>query len=61
LCVKFALSRWLRGDFRWPRERWQNLKGPLFGAVLGLHRKRFGYYMVSAVRDARPKPEPRLW
>ena len=43
-------TRFLRGDFGWPRERWQNMIGPFFGAFLGLHRWRFGYYLVSATR-----------
>jgi MPBQ/MSBQ methyltransferase len=51
LCVKFPLARFLRGDFSWRRERWQNLMGPFFGAFLGLHRWRFGYYIVSATRS----------
>ena len=27
-----------------------NMLGPFFGAFLGLHRWRFGYYLVSARR-----------
>jgi hypothetical protein len=61
LCVKFVLQRWLKGEFKWPRERWQNLMGPLFGALLGLRRKRFGYYHVTAVRELVPPPPPREW
>lgn len=52
LCVKFTLQRFVRGEFAWPKERWQNLMGPLFGSLLGLCRHRFGYYLVSAVRSS---------
>jgi cyclopropane fatty-acyl-phospholipid synthase-like methyltransferase len=52
LCLRFALERFLKGEFAWPKERWQNLIGPLFGCLLGLHRSRFGYFMVSATRGA---------
>jgi hypothetical protein len=51
LCVWFALQRLARGDFVWPKERWQNLMGPLFGSLLGLCRSRFGYFHVTASRD----------
>lgn len=61
VCLKFALQHWLRGDFRWPRERKQLVKGSLLAALLGLHRARFGWYLVSAVRDSRPKPAPADW
>jgi len=52
LVVKFALGRLLRGDVGWKKERWHNLMGPLFGSLLGLRRRQFGYYLVSAVRDS---------
>ncbi len=53
LCARFALQRLSRGEFAWPKERWQNLLGPLFGGLLGLHRSRFGYFLVSATRRGR--------
>jgi MPBQ/MSBQ methyltransferase len=56
LSARFALERWLRGDFAWPKERWQNLLGPLFGCLLGLCRSRFGYYLVSAECGTRSIP-----
>jgi ubiquinone/menaquinone biosynthesis C-methylase UbiE len=61
LCVKFVLQRWLKGEFKWPRERWQNLMGPLFGSLLGLRRARFGYFHVTAERETHPPPPPREW
>ena len=56
LCIWFPLARALKGDFTWKRERWQNMVGPFFGAFLGLHRWRFGYYLVSATRMAGSGP-----
>jgi cyclopropane fatty-acyl-phospholipid synthase-like methyltransferase len=61
LCAKFALQHWLKGELRWSSERWRNVRGPLCGAVLGLHPNRFGYYLVSAVRETHPPPAPREW
>ncbi len=61
LCTKFALQQWIRGRVRWAPERWRNWKGPMFGAVLGMARRRFGYFIVSAVRESRPPPAPREW
>ncbi len=52
LIVKFALGRLLRGDLGWKKERWHNLMGPFFGSLLGLRRRHFGYFLVSAVRDS---------
>ncbi len=50
LIVKFAMQRALAGDLGWKLERWHNLMGPFFGALLGLARRRFGYYVVTGKR-----------
>ena len=50
LIVKFAVQRLLAGDLGWKLERWHNLMGPFFGALLGLARRRFGYYVVTGTR-----------
>lgn len=50
LIVKFAVQRLLAGDLGWKLERWHNLMGPFFGALLGLARRRFGYYVVTGKR-----------
>lgn len=51
LCLSFALRRFLHGEFRWSKERRQNLVGSFFGCLLGLCRSRIGYYLVGATRN----------
>ena len=53
LCLSFPLQRSLRGDFRWSKERRQNLVGSFFGCLLGLCRSRIGYFLVSATKRRR--------
>lgn len=47
LILKFLLVKWLKGE-RLGRQSWNNLKGVFLTNVLGLKRKKFGYYIISA-------------
>jgi hypothetical protein len=33
------------------KERWDNLKSPLFTMVLGSARSHFGYYLISGTKS----------
>lgn len=47
-CIKFFITElWKNKSLRLKKERWNNVYGPLLGMVLGLHRKHFGYYIIS--------------
>ncbi len=47
LILKFLLKKLLKGE-KLGRQSWNNLKGVFLTNVLGLKRKKFGYYIVSA-------------
>jgi hypothetical protein len=50
-CVKFfAKEIWRTKTIRLKKERWNNIKAPLLGMILGLFRKHFGYYIISGVK-----------
>jgi ubiquinone/menaquinone biosynthesis C-methylase UbiE len=47
-CIKFfAKEIWKNRSLRMEKERWNNVYGPVLGLILGLHRKQFGYYIIS--------------
>jgi MPBQ/MSBQ methyltransferase len=47
-CIKFfAKELWKNKSLKMNKERWNNVYAPLMGMVLGMHRKHFGYYMIS--------------
>ncbi|MEL6986346.1 MAG: methyltransferase domain-containing protein [Bacteroidota bacterium] len=47
----FLIKQLFKNGFKeMNRERWNNLMSPLLTMVLGLHRKYFSYYMISAVK-----------
>ena len=47
LILKFLFMKWLKGEHL-GRQSWNNLKGVFLTNVLGLKRKKFGYYLVTA-------------
>ena len=47
LILKFLLKKWLNGEHL-GRQSWNNLKGVFLTNVLGLKRKKFGYYIITA-------------
>lgn len=48
VCVKFfAKEIWRNKSLRMKKERWDNVYAPLLGMILGLHRKHFGYYIIT--------------
>ena len=50
-CLKFLVKEfWKNKSLRMEKERWNNVTGPLLGMILGLHRKYFGYYIISGVK-----------
>lgn len=42
----FILQKWLEGE-KLNRVRWGHLKACLLGLVLGMHRRHFGYHIIS--------------
>ena len=38
----------LKGNLRMNRARWNNVIAPNLGILLGLARRRFGYYLITA-------------
>jgi MPBQ/MSBQ methyltransferase len=47
-CIKFfAKELWKNKSLKMNKERWNNVYAPLMGMVLGMHRKHFGYYIIS--------------
>lgn len=47
-CLKFfATEIWRNKSLRMKKERWHNVYAPVLGMILGLYRKRFGYYIIS--------------
>ena len=47
-CIKFFIKElWKNKSLRLKKERWNNVYAPLLGMILGLHRKHFGYYIIS--------------
>ncbi len=47
-CIKFfAKEIWKHKSLRLKKERWHNVFAPVLGMILGLHRRHFGYYMIS--------------
>jgi MPBQ/MSBQ methyltransferase len=39
---------WKNKSLKLAPERWNNTLAPIFGLMLGLHRRHFGYYIISA-------------
>ncbi len=50
--LKFLLQEMIGGTRKMGRERWNNVKGPIFGMLMGMCRNDFGYYMISATKPA---------
>lgn len=47
-CVKFFVHElWKNRSLRMEKERWHNVYAPVLGMLLGLHRKHFGYYIIT--------------
>lgn len=47
-CIKFFVREiWRNKSLRMKKERWHNVYAPVLGMILGLHRKQFGYYIIS--------------
>jgi ubiquinone/menaquinone biosynthesis C-methylase UbiE len=47
-CIKFfAQELWKNRSLRMKKERWHNVYAPLIGMILGMHRKHFGYYIIT--------------
>ncbi len=47
-CIKFFIKEiWRNKSLRMKKERWYNVYAPVLGMLLGLHRKHFGYYIIS--------------
>ena len=50
-CIKFFIKElWKNKTIKLKKERWNNVYAPLLGMILGLHRKHFGYYIISGVK-----------
>ena len=47
LILKFLFLKWLKGE-QLGKQSWNNLKGVFLTNVLGLKRKKFGYYIITA-------------
>lgn len=47
LILKFLFMKWLKGE-QLGKQSWNNLKGVFLTNILGLKRRKFGYYMVTA-------------
>ena len=46
--IQFLWRYWRKnGHLNLSTERWNNVKAPLFGMLMGLSRKHFGYYIIS--------------
>jgi len=43
----FVFSKWLKGK-KVKNESWKNMKGSLYGLLMGLHLRDFGYYIITA-------------
>jgi SAM-dependent methyltransferase len=50
--IRFLYQQLIRGRNRLTRERWNNVLGPILGALLGLPGGQLGYYMITAVKPA---------
>ncbi|MCX6318282.1 MAG: methyltransferase domain-containing protein [Bacteroidetes bacterium] len=51
-CLKFFVHEiWKNRSLRMEKERWHNVYAPVLGMLLGLHRKHFGYYIISAEKE----------
>lgn len=50
-CIKFfAKEIWKNRGLRMKKERWHNVYAPVLGMIMGLHRRHFGYYLVSGAK-----------
>jgi MPBQ/MSBQ methyltransferase len=48
ICIKFFFKEiWRNKTLRMKKERWNNVYAPLLGMILGLHRKHFGYFIIT--------------
>lgn len=43
----FVAELWKNKSLKMEKERWNNVKAPLLGMILGLYRRHFGYYIIS--------------
>ncbi len=48
VCLKFFIKElWKNKSLRMKKERWHNVYAPLLGMLVGLFRKKFGYYLIT--------------
>jgi len=48
VCLKFFVKElWKNKSLRMKKERWHNVYAPLLGMLVGLFRKKFGYYLIT--------------
>lgn len=56
ICLKFFVKElWKNKSLRMKKERWHNVYAPLLGMLVGLFRKKFGYYLITGEKPNIPR------